>query len=271
MPELPEVETVANSVKHHLINNSFNKIYVNWPKTLFNFSLTDYENRVKNNVVHNIFRRGKYIIIDFVNCIIAIHLRMTGKLYVVDSVDLDNKHISVYIQLTEKYLVFEDTRKFGRFYLYDNLSYLDNKLGIEPLSQNFCSHWFMKNIKNRSRQMKSLLLDQSFVCGIGNIYADEVLWESKINPLSISNRISSVKINKLHRAIVEVLKDSIKRGGTTIRDYTYDYRYVGNYALNLKVYGRTGENCFRCKTKIVKTTVAQRGTHFCPKCQKNYS
>ena len=88
------------------------------------------------------------------------------------------------------------------------------------------------------------------MCGIGNIYADEVLWESKINPLSISNRISSVKINKLHRAIVKVLKDSIKRGGTTIRDYTYDYRYVGNYALNLKVYGRTGENCFRCKKKL---------------------
>ena len=116
--------------------------------------------------------------------------------------------------------------------------------------------------------MKSLLLDQSFICGIGNIYADEALWYAKIHPLSISSDISRKKILKLREGIIKVLSESIERGGTTIRDYTYDFSYVGNYALKLKVFGRQGEQCPICNSIIIKTKVAQRGTHYCPKCQK---
>ena len=123
-------------------------------------------------------------------------------------------------------------------------------------------------MKKRNRQIKSFLLDQSFICGIGNIYADEALWYAKIHPLSISSRISSKKLLKLREGIIKVLSESIKKGGTTIRDYTYDFAYVGNYALNLNVFGKQGTDCSRCSSTIIKNKVAQRGTHYCPKCQK---
>jgi formamidopyrimidine-DNA glycosylase len=268
MPELPEVETVTNSIKNHLIYNCFTDLQINWTKTLHNFSFYDFESQIKNIPIQNVFRKGKYIIIDFFECILAVHLRMTGKLYVVNYIEPDKKHISIYMQFNNKYLIFEDTRKFGRFYLYNNLDYLNQKLGVEPLSIDFSKNWFFKTLKARKRQIKSFLLDQSFICGIGNIYADEALWHAKINPLSISNKIPRAKINNLHEAIIKVLKESIKKGGTTIRDYTYNYSYVGNYALNLKVYSRKGKLCFNCKSIIVKIVVAQRGTHYCPNCQK---
>ena len=268
MPELPEVETVARSVKKHLIDNCFESIVVNWKKTPHNFTEAEFNNKVKGLPIRDVYRRGKYILIDFGSNLIAVHLRMTGKLYASESIDKKNKHISVYLPFGNKYLVFEDVRKFGRFYLFKDLDYLNSKLGIEPLSEGFTEDWMLDGMKKRSRQMKSLLLDQSFICGIGNIYADEALWYAKIHPLSISSDISRKKILRLREGIIKVLSESIERGGTTIRDYTYDFSYVGNYALKLKVFGRQGEQCPICNSIIIKTKVAQRGTHYCPKCQK---
>ncbi len=268
MPELPEVETVANSVRKHILNKSFESIHLNWKKTLENFTIDRFNVKAKNNPVIDVYRRGKYIIIAFDDCILAVHLRMTGKLYVVEELDVNKKHISLYLKFSNKYLLFEDTRKFGRFYLYRNINYLDEKLGVEPLSDEFSEDWLLNNIKNRSRQIKPLLLDQSFIAGIGNIYADEALWYASIHPLSISSNLSKRKIKILREGIIKVLSESIKLGGTTIRDYTYDFSYVGSYAINLNVFGKEGHNCSRCNTIIIKNKVAQRGTHFCPKCQK---
>jgi len=268
MPELPEVETVTQSVKKHLKGNSFSSIQVNWKKVLDNFDLSDYRRDVKSKKIIDVYRRAKYIIIDFKDVILAVHLRMTGKLYVSDSINKKNKHISLCIKMKNKYLIFEDTRKFGRFYLYSDMKYLNNKLGIEPLSKEFTTKWILDNMNSRKRQIKSLLFDQSFICGLGNIYIDEALWYAKIHPLSISNSISKRKILSLHKGIIKVLKTSIKQGGTTIRDYTYDFKYVGNYAINLNVFAREGKNCSRCNSVIIKNKISQRGTHFCPKCQK---
>ena len=268
MPELPEVETVTQSVKKHLLGRQFNSIHVNWNKTLHNFTISDFNSKIKGKAIKNVYRRAKYVIIDLENVLIGVHLRMTGKLYAVNTIDRAKKHISLYLKFDDKYLVFEDTRKFGRFYMFDDMSYLDEKLGIEPLTKDFSEEWILKNMKKRNRQIKSLLLDQSFVCGIGNIYADEALWYAKIHPLTISSCISRKKLLKLREGIIKVLSESIKRGGTTIRDYTYDFSYVGNYALKLNVFGREGGKCSRCKSIIIKTKVAQRGTHYCPKCQR---
>ena len=268
MPELPEVETVTQSVKKHLIDKHFTSLKVSWKKTLHNFSVEDFNNKIKNRAIRDVYRRGKYILIDFKSCLLAVHLRMTGKLYVTSSIDSNRKHISLYLKFRDKYLIFEDTRKFGRFYMFQDIDYLNNKLGIEPLLDVFSEEWILNNMKKRNRQIKSLLLDQSFVCGIGNIYADEALWYAKIHPLSISSRISRKKLLKLREGIRKVLNESIKKGGTTIRDYTYDFAYVGNYALNLNVFGKQGDRCSRCNALIIKTKVAQRGTHYCPKCQK---
>ena len=268
MPELPEVETVTNSIKRHILNMSFDDLTIKWPKVLYNFSDSDFEVQIKNKKIVNVFRRAKYIIIDFESCIMAIHLRMTGKLYVVPKLDKTKKHISAFLQFAGKYLIFEDTRKFGRFYLYNDINILNQKLGVEPLANTFSYNWLKKNLYNRNRQIKALLLDQKFIAGLGNIYTDEALWFSRIHPLSKSNQITERNIRKLVNSIKNVLAKSIKSGGTTIRDYTYDYSYVGNYALNLKVYGRKGKECKRCKTIITKHVVAQRGTYICLKCQK---
>ena len=268
MPELPEVETVTKSIKKHLVDQKFDNLNVLWPKVLHNFTVSDFENRIKNQQITSIYRRAKYIVFEFKSCIMAVHLRMTGKLYVVSDVDENKKHISVVLKFSNKHLIFEDTRKFGRFYLYKNMDNLNSKLGLEPLTESFSFDWMYENMKNRNRQIKSLLLDQSFIAGLGNIYTDEALWHSKIHPLSKSDRISKKKIRKLVYAIKKVLSKSIESGGTTIRDYTYDYSYVGNYVLNLKVYGRNNHRCKRCKTYIVKYKIAQRGTYICPKCQK---
>jgi len=268
MPELPEVETVTQSVKKHLIDNHFTSLKVNWEKTLHNFTLADFNNKIKDMPIRDIFRRGKYVIIDFNKILLAVHLRMTGKLYILNAIDQNKKHISLYLKFGNQYLIFEDTRKFGRFYLFNDIDYLNEKLGIEPLLGDFSEKWILENMKKRNRQMKSLLLDQSFICGIGNIYADEALWHAKIHPLSISSRISNKKLLKLREGIIRVLSDSIKKGGTTIRDYTYDFAYVGNYALNLNVFGKQSSKCPRCDSIILKAKIAQRGTHYCPKCQK---
>ena len=268
MPELPEVETVTQSIKKHLLGKRFSSLNINWEKTLHNFTASDFKSRIKGRAIKNVYRRAKYIVLDLGSVFLSVHLRMTGKLYVVSSIDKNKRHISLYLKFDNKYLIFEDTRKFGRFYMFDGMDYLDKRLGIEPLTKDFSEEWILENMKKRNRQMKSLLLDQSFVCGIGNIYADEALWYAKIHPLSISSRISRKKLLKLREGIIKVLSESIKRGGTTIRDYTYDFSYVGNYALKLNVFGKEGQQCSRCDSIIIKTKVAQRGTHYCPKCQK---
>tara|TARA_A100000164_G_scaffold382102_1_gene438394 strand:+ start:4772 stop:5581 length:810 start_codon:yes stop_codon:yes gene_type:complete len=268
MPELPEVETVTNSVKKHIINKSFKSIEILWLKTLHNFTTVDFKQKIEGKNVIDVFRRAKYIIIQFEKNLLAIHLRMTGKLYVVDSFDKKQKHISLYLQFDDKYLIYEDTRKFGRFYMYENMDILNDKLGIEPLSDSFSQKWLIDGLKSKKRQIKSLLFDQSFICGLGNIYIDESLWRAKIHPLALSHKISKAKIINLHNSIIKVLSDSIKLGGSTIRDYTYDFAYVGNYALNLKVFGKDGQKCPRCDYIITKIKVAQRGTHYCKKCQR---
>ena len=127
MPELPEVETVTNSVKKHLLKNKLNKITIKWPKVLDNFSIDDFRKIILGKSISNVFRRGKYILIDFNSYLLAVHLRMTGKLYVANNIDETNKHISAYFNLNNKFLVFEDTRKFGRIYLYKDLSILNSK------------------------------------------------------------------------------------------------------------------------------------------------
>tara|TARA_B100000945_G_scaffold318084_1_gene322182 strand:+ start:314 stop:1123 length:810 start_codon:yes stop_codon:yes gene_type:complete len=267
MPELPEVETVTNSVKKHLLNNTFSDLIINWPKVLDNFDINNFQNKVSGKKILNVLRRGKYIIIDLESCILAVHLRMTGKLYVSNHIDHNSNHVSAYFSLKKGFLIFEDTRKFGRIYLYKDISILNSKLGIEPLSKQFTLKWLVSCFKNKHRQIKPFLLNQAYLVGMGNIYTDEALWIAKIHPLSKCDEIKSKNIELLHAAVIKVLSDSIKLGGTTIRDYTYDYSYVGNYALNLNAYGRNDKPCNRCSTKIIKLKVAQRGTYICPKCQ----
>ena len=258
-------------MQKHLTGAKLQSLDIIWPKVTHNFNLKDYNEKVRGKEVKNLGRIGKYIILNLDNKLIAVHLRMTGKLYVQPKSFDNKKHTSAIFSLDSgKDLIFEDTRKFGRIYLYNDSSYLDSKIGIEPLSKEFNYNWLSSGLKKKQRKIKPLLLDQSFIAGLGNIYTDEALWRAKIHPESISNAIPNNNVKKLAVAIKKVLSDSINSGGTTIRDYTYDFSYVGNYAVNLKAYGKEKESCTRCKKYIIKTRIAQRGTYICTHCQKIY-
>ena len=199
------------------------------------------------------------------------HLRMTGKFLNEIKNDTDQKHISLQINFTDKSsLYFKDIRKFGKAYILPNLKWLENKIGIEPLSKTFNSNWMFTTFKSYDRMVKPLLLDQRIIAGLGNIYIDEALWYAKIHPKSISSRITRYKINLLCLSIKNILKDALKHKGTTIIDFTYGKNEKGNYNKQLQVFGKENQPCKRCNQKIIKTFVSQRGTHYCNKCQKIY-
>ena len=267
MPELPEVQTVADHVKPEIVDNYILSVDPIWNKVLDNFHSKDIEGRHK---ILDVSRRAKFIIIQFENFILAIHLRMTGKLYVLEN-DSHPKHTSAIFHLEEgKKLIFEDTRKFGRIYKYNDLTEINERHGPEPLSSDFNTKWFVKNMKSKKRNIKALLLDQSFLSGLGNIYVDESLWASGIHPNSISCHIPKQKIILLHKNIRRILQESIEQLGTTFISFTFLNGQSGNYSNELKIFGKQGCGCKKCKNKIIKLKVSGRGTHICKKCQKVY-
>jgi len=201
---------------------------------------------------------------------IAVHLRMTGKLYIQEGSSIP-KHTRAIIKLeNSKNLIFDDIRKFGRIYLYKNLTEIDSKHGPEPLGKEFTGEWFYDNLKKRNRNLKALLLDQSFIAGLGNIYVDEILWERGIHPNSISSAISKTKVSILHNSIQNILKKAIHNHGTTFISFTYLNGRLGNYSNEPKIIGKQGEPCKTCGDLIKKIKVAGRGTHICSTCQKKY-
>ncbi len=267
MPELPEVQTVADHIKPDLIGKNVTGIEPVWKKVLHNFAQNDLTGKHK---IKNVSRRAKFIIIEFKNFLLAVHLRMTGKLYILDQ-DTLPKHTSAVIHLeNSNNLIFEDTRKFGRIYMYKDLSEINSRHGPEPLEKDFTREWLLLNLKKKKRNIKALLLDQSFVSGLGNIYVDESLWESGIHPNSISCVIPKEKIFKLHHAIQSILSEAIKQLGTTFISFSFLNGRSGNYSNELKIFGKQGEVCKNCGSIIKKIKVAGRGTHVCIKCQKTH-
>ena len=265
MPELPEVQTVANHIKPYVIGKYVLSINPIWDKVLDNFHHQDIKGR---NKILDVTRRAKFIIINFEKFLIAVHLRMTGKLYVLEGTDIP-KHTSAIMELESgEKLIFEDTRKFGRIYKYDDLMLINEKHGPEPLEDDFTSEWLLTNFKSRKRNIKALLLDQSFLSGLGNIYVDESLWASNIHPNSISCYIPKKKIIILHKNIREILSESIEQLGTTFISFTFLNGQSGNYSNELKIFGKQGAPCIKCSNTIEKIKEAGRGTHVCSKCQK---
>ena len=266
MPELPEVQTVADHIKPEILGNYILSVDPIWNKVLDNFDSKDIEGRHK---ILNVTRRAKFIIIQFENFLLAIHLRMTGKLYVLEN-DSHPKHTSAIFFLEGgKKLIFEDTRKFGRIYRYNDLTEINERHGPEPLESNFTSESLVRLIKSKKRNIKALLLDQSMIAGLGNIYADESLWKSKIHPNSLSHKIPKKRIEDLYNNIKIILTEAIEQNGTTIIDFSVNGE-SGKYTNELKIYGKVNSNCYRCKYKIMKIRVAGRGTYICKKCQKKY-
>ncbi len=275
MPELPEVQTVVDNLNQlKLVGRRIARASVYWPKSIDGMTPATFKKMIKGRSIREISRRGKYIVIALSRDLtLLIHLRMTGRLKWVAADMKRNPHEHVILVFGNKMaLRFQDTRKFGRFYLTANPQKVLGKLGPEPLSDSFTVGRFHDMLRVRKRQIKPLMLDQSFIAGLGNIYVDEALWKAGIHPLRVSSSLSKKEVVALHSAIPSVLQKGLANLGTTLGSGAGNFYSVagrkGRNADELLVFRRTGEGCFTCGKPIQRIIVGQRSTHICPRCQR---
>ncbi len=265
MPELPEVETIARMLKPQLEGRTIRSTCLLWKRTLASPSPRVFTSRIVGQKILSVGRRAKYLHIRLSRDHLFVHLRMSGDLWVKRTGHQPAKHDRLIINLSgNKSLIFNDTRKFGRVWLTDDPGLVIGALGPEPFDPEFTPRILYSRLQAHRRQIKPLLLDQTFLAGMGNIYTDEALHLSGIHPQTESDKISLKKADKLFHAIRAVLDAGITHNGASI-DWVYRGGDFQNY---FRVYGRTGEPCPVCRTPINRISIGQRGTHFCPKCQK---
>ncbi|MFO0417089.1 MAG: DNA-formamidopyrimidine glycosylase [Pseudomonadota bacterium] len=266
MPELPEVESTVRYLAERVLGKTITRADILWPRTIATHSPKEFGSHLLGFKIAHVFRRGKFIAItdSARSKHIFIHLRMSGSLDVVSEKSPVSSHDRAVLHLSNgKTIRFNDTRKFGRIYLCDDPNQVVGKLGIEPLSAEFTPEVLLSILRSRATRIKTLLLDQSAVAGLGNIYVDESLWKAAIHPTTPAKTVSPKRCQALHKAIIETLSEAIELAGTDFGDHVVD---GGMYSP--VVYGRDSEPCARCGDKIRKMTVNQRGTHFCPRCQR---
>jgi len=264
MPELPEVETIARKLKPELVGRTIIDVDLRWSRTLALPSTGKFKEQIKGQKVMAVGRRAKFLRIQLTDFSLLIHLRMSGNLSIRKGKIKPEKHDRMIIRLSGgRSLVFNDTRKFGRVWLTADPDQVLGRLGPEPLNREFTPGWLYAALRERHRQIKPLLLDQTFLAGLGNIYTDEALHIAKLHPLATSDSITAKQAAALHEAIRKVLREGIRRNGASI-DWVYR---GGEFQNHFRVYDREGEPCPVCGTKIKRITVGQRGTHYCPKCQ----
>ncbi|MBX7144910.1 MAG: bifunctional DNA-formamidopyrimidine glycosylase/DNA-(apurinic or apyrimidinic site) lyase [Oligoflexia bacterium] len=269
MPELPEVETTARYLDERLRGSVIDSARVQWARTVHCPSVRQFCSQLAGSKVLSVGRRGKYIVMCLQHdknqpqFFLLGHLRMSGSMEVVARNAVASSHDRVVFALRGgRELRFNDPRKFGRLYLVESPNVLLSGLGPEPLSSEYTVADLAKALAGRRSRIKPLLLDQTFLAGVGNIYADESLWCSRIHPLRIADSLKRDEVGRLYRSIRRILHTAIKYQGTDIGDSVVEY---GNYSP--RVYGREGAPCPRCRTKIQRMVVGQRGTHYCPNCQ----
>ena len=273
MPELPEVETVRKGLERLIVGKTIDHMTVLWPRIIEQPDVEIFEKKLVGQTIQKMERRGKFLIFKMTNYDLISHLRMEGKYEIHHPIDEKNKHTHVIFSFTDgTELRYLDVRKFGRMALVDQNQSAKYKgillLGPEPIPEEFKLSEFCTAVKKHKKAIKPLLLDQRLVTGLGNIYVDEVLWKAKIYPEQPANSLEDKEIKHLYYAIIDVLAQAVEAGGTTIRTYLNALGEAGKFQLSLNVYGQTDKPCPRCGTPIKKMKVAQRGTHFCPKCQK---
>ena len=287
MPELPEVEIVKQSLKRKIKDKKIIKVVVRNRNLRFKLQ-SDFEKNLTNRIVNKISRISKYLILIFDNhkyCII--HLGMSGTVHLINkskktkitnlsfykSKILPKKHNHIEIIFSKFKIIYNDPRRFGFFKILNNehefKSYF-NKLGPEALNDDFNIKYLKKNLKNKKKNIKNLLLDQKFVSGIGNIYANEILFYSKINPKKKALKINYKEINQLLKFSKKVLNLAIKFGGSSIKDFKNTKGSMGEFQKKFKVYEKDNEKCPRkkCSGKIIKIFISNRSTFFCNSCQK---
>src|SRR6478736_4845150 len=281
MPELPEVETVARDLRPRILGATITGARTSWARTLRTHTPEAFAEAIARRTVESVGRRAKLVVVDLSgDAALAIHLKMTGQLFVVPAETPVDPYVRLVLELADgREVRFRDIRKFGKIGLYGRDPVTGElftevgggavfaKLGPEPLDPQFSVRDFRRRLRGRSGRLKPLLLDQSFIAGIGNIYADEALWAARLHPLRTVGTLRRPDERRLYEAIRSILAEAVARRGSSIDDYTAPDG-DGSMQERLAVYQRTGEPCPRCGRPVRRVVVGSRATHFCSWCQR---
>lgn len=274
LPELPEVETVRRTLKRLVIGKTIDQVTVHLPRIIQEpADITEFSTLLRDETIRDIGRKGKYLLFAFDHWVLVSHLRMEGRYSVVPQNEPMEKHTHVVFHFTdESELRYRDVRQFGTMELvrpeevYTKTSV--GKLGPEPLSAEFTKQWLREQLAHRKTRLKSLLLNQEFLAGLGNIYVDEALFIAGLHPERSASDLSRQDVDRLHGAIQSTIEQAIAAGGASVRSYVNGEGEMGMFQLQINVYGRAGEPCPNCGRPIQRIVVAGRGTHVCEHCQK---
>lgn len=272
MPEIAEVETVRNVLKKNVLHKKIKNVNVIYPR-MIESNIDDFKKILVGKEFIDIARIGKWLMFDLGDYYLLSHLRMEGKYFLKNESDPIEKHEHVIITFSDSSdLRYHDTRKFGRMNLVkkediDSVEAI-KKQGIEPISDDLTKEYLYANIKNKKLPMKTILLDQTIISGLGNIYADEVLFAAGINPLKKGCNITIDECQKIKDAAREIISNAIANGGTTIKSYTSSLGVTGRFQQYLRVHKQEGKPCKNCNTTIERIKVGGRSTYYCSKCQK---
>ncbi len=272
MPEMPEVETVRRILKGKVVGKTIKKTIIKDPIIIKEMTPVDFADQLHGRTIIAVERYGKYLFFNMGDITLVSHLRMEGKFFTYPEHEME-KHDHIAFEFTDSsLLVYNDTRKFGTMHIMPTAEMWKHKslskLGIEPLSPNLTADYLKAKVGGKTKTVKEFLLDQTVICGLGNIYVDEVLFMSGIHP-----KTSVANLKPRHfKSIVEntniVIDKAISEGGTTVKSFMASNEAHGLFQHSLNVYARNGEPCHVCGTTIEKIKLGGRGTHFCPKCQR---
>jgi len=272
MPELPEVQTTIDGlIKEKIIEDQVLDAIVDHPNMISPFSCEEFRKVVIGKAIKKIFRKGKYIFFELEDSWhLIVHLRMSGKFVKGDSFILEKHEHAAFKFSNGTILKFHDPRKFGKITLTKEVEKTLIKIGMDALDPNLSYDWFKKKISTKKKSLKALLLDQGFVSGIGNIYADEIIFDCKLHPMILAYLLKDEKIKELHKSIKKIISEAVTHRGTSLGTGLSNFKSfhdLGTHQNYLAVYGRANEPCKKCGEKIFKQVVCQRGTYTCPNCQ----
>lgn len=270
MPELPEVETIIRTLEKSLLGDTILSVDLRYEPLLETTSPFTLDHLVGASFTE-FKRKGKYLIFGFDNGLYwVVHLRMEGKYYLYNDLTPPTKHTHLLMTTNYRYIHYLDTRKFSRMAVVSDLDgYLASKnLGLEPFDEGFDGKYLASRAKRSTRAIKNILLDQSIISGLGNIYADEVLFDTAIHPLTKGTKLTYKHYEAIAQSSDKILTKAIAEGGTTIRSYTSSLGVTGLFQVSLKAYGQAGKPCSRCSTTLKRIIISGRSSVFCPECQK---
>lgn len=270
MPELPEVETVRSILEKNILNKTILDVEIRYDKILQNSTKEDFVNKLKNQTFIQMKRKGKYLICVLSDYYLIVHLRMEGKFFLMHDEPLSN-HDHIIFKFNDSELRYNDTRKFGTMHLFERTIDINkinplSKVGLEPFEEGFNINYLKPFFKKSTKPIKTTLLDQSIIAGLGNIYVDEVLFMSGLHPLQKTKDLTDDNIESIINNSKIVLQKAINLGGTTIRSFQSSHDITGRFQNHLLVH--TKSNCPKCNKNISKIRVGGRGTYYCEDCQK---